>query len=116
MLQLKSLVRKMSDKQQWDNFAKESIPQLKKLGYIKNNTVIYVITAFLIGIMVSSVLFYGIYYDKFKSVQTVNLNPNIEFNSTTTNEYDIPINVENDYEHKIYINTTNYINNFISCP
>ena len=100
----------MEKTKETDNFAREALPILKKLGYINNkNTILYVCTAFIIGLTLSGVLFYGIYNDKFKSDISQSVQPQIDVNSTTNNQYDLNIPTNN----KFYLNHTFYINNII---
>lgn len=68
----------MTNKKEIDEWAKKSIPILKEYGYIRDkNTLLLVIVAFVIGVTVSGIFFYGIQNDAFKSDvnQTVNLDP-----------------------------------------
>jgi len=88
----------MTNKQELDNFAMESIPILKRYGYIKNKSSFAIF--FLLGIIFTGVLFYGIQTDAFKSVinQKVELEPEIkvyndyEFTPETNNNYDFQPN------------------------
>ena len=72
----------------------------------------FFIITLIIGIVGFLYLAYG---GKFQSIQEVLLNP--EYNITTINDYNNTFtnDIDNTYEHRVYINQTNYINNFINC-
>lgn len=104
-------------KKEWDKFAEETLPKLKELGYIKEKSnLMILLTTFIIGFTISGILFYGIYNDKFKSIsnQEVNVEPNINITSQTSNSYDFDPQINNDYQIKN--NYTIYVNNFVTCP
>lgn len=95
----------------------KAIPILKKAGYydeeILDNSGIKIFVAFIIGLMVSGVIFYGIQTNSFKSEinQDVQIEPNIQVNSTTNNDYQFDPQIDNKYTHNITV----YVNNFIEC-
>lgn len=107
---------------EWDNYAKEwmkGLPLMVEKGYYKptpkkNSEGLKILISLLIGMVISSVLFYGLYNDKFKSEisQNASFTPLINI----TNDHDIPVNVNNEYDFNPKNNFTIYVNNFIDCP
>ena len=91
-------------KTELDNWARESIPILKKHGYLeeqviegsRNNWLLPAVF-FIIGVLFCGILIYAINNDSFKSEFNQEIEPNIsvnvenqyEFNPTTENEYKI---------------------------
>lgn len=96
-----------------DEWWKSVEPLAKDLGYIKSKNLLYVFTAFVIGLTLSGVLFYLGWMGWLQSdiKQEVNLEPNITINEETKNTYDM--------DHKIFNenNVTVYVTNFVEgCP
>lgn len=103
----------MTTREQWDIFAKESIPLLHKLGYIKKNQLlgknwILPVTLFVIGIMFGGIFIYAISNDSFKSEFNQEIEPNISVE--VENQYDFTPKTENEYE---FIDNRTIINNVI---
>lgn len=105
----------MNKKTDLDNWARKSIPLLKKYGYLeeqiiegsKNNWLLPV-TLFIIGMMFGGILIYAINHDAFKSEFNQEIDPNISVN--TQNQYEFNPVTENEYR---VINNHTIINNVI---
>ncbi|MEK6878256.1 MAG: hypothetical protein AABY22_01540 [Nanoarchaeota archaeon] len=107
----------MATKEEWDDFAKKIIPQLKQMGYIEEDKprINWLPLALIIlGLLLAGAIYYGIQKDAFKSEFNQEIEPNISVN--TANQYDfnpsISNPVNNQYETKN--NFTIYVNNFIT--
>ena len=84
-----------------DNWARESMPILKKHGYLeeqviegsRNNWLLPAVF-FVLGILFCGIFIYAIIHDAFKT----ELNQNIEPNVSVENQYDFNPTTENKYE------------------
>ena len=107
------------EKEILDEWAKKSIPILKRYGYIKTNTsYIWIMTTAILGLSLVGVLFYLGYNDYFKSV--INTDIRVEPAETNiTNQYDINTSVNNNYQFNpnyTIINRIEIPDNLCNCP
>jgi len=103
----------MTTREEWDVFARESVPLLHKLGYLKKRQFhtknwILPATLFIIGVMFGGIFIYAISNDSFKSEFNQEIDPNVSVN--TENQYDFAPITENEYE---FIDNRTIINNVI---
>ena len=93
-----------------DKWAMESLPILKKYGYLdkKPSNKPLVAAIFLLGCLFGGILIYGIINDSFKTEINQDIDPNADID--IENQYDFNPKIENEYE--MYNNHT-IINNII---
>ncbi len=100
----------MTNKKELDKFAEESIPILKKYGYLNKKNNVIPLIFFLLGIIFLGILGYAVDNDKFKSdiTQNVSVEPEIQI----SNDYQFTPETNNNYT----FNPNFTIVNNIFCP
>lgn len=96
-------------------FYEESLPILQKYDLLpskkRDSTLIVILAMFVLLISFTATVYYLGVNDKFKSNQDVNVQPQVDVNPVTNNNYSFatPVDVENKYNQTIINNI--YINN-----